>query len=201
MVSVKIFVEGGGTATDLRTNCRRAFRTLLEKAGLKDRMPTIVACGSRSEAYRDFSAALAQKKVKAVLLVDSEDAVQVAAPWGHVADREGDKWTRPAGATDEQLHFMVRSTEAWLLADPAAVAKYFDKDFKAGALPKGKVEAVDRHVAVEALKKASRDTKKGEYGKGAHSFELLCLVDPAKIRAASPWAERFFHAMDELTKA
>ncbi len=77
-----------------------------------------------------------------LLLVDSEAPVVGASPWGHVARRAGDGWSRPAGAADDHLHL---------------------------------------------------------YGKGAHSFKLLATLDPAKLRAASPWAERFFATVDRLT--
>jgi hypothetical protein len=33
---------------------------------------------------------------------------------------------------------------------------------------------------------------------GAHSFKLLATLDPAKVRGASPWAERFFATVERL---
>lgn len=33
MVSVKLFVEGGGDKSKLRSECRRGFKNFLEKAG------------------------------------------------------------------------------------------------------------------------------------------------------------------------
>ncbi|WP_459594091.1 DUF4276 family protein [Dickeya ananatis] len=43
----------------------------------------------------------------------------------------------------------------------------------------------------DMLENATRSTTKGRYGKGAHSFTLLALIDPAKVQQASPWAQRF----------
>lgn len=54
----KLFVEGGGNHNDaLKTECRRAFTALLEKAGFKGRLPRVVACGSRRNAYEQFCTA------------------------------------------------------------------------------------------------------------------------------------------------
>jgi hypothetical protein len=36
------------------------------------------------------------------------------------------------------------------------------------------------------MKQATKDCQKGEYSKGQHSFQILALIDPAKVRAASP---------------
>ena len=47
------------------------------------------------------------------------------------------------------------------------------------------------------LGKASRETQKGEYGKGAHSFKILERIDAKKVLASSPSAKRL---IDELGK-
>ncbi|MFO7802400.1 MAG: hypothetical protein R6V55_08915 [Desulfovermiculus sp.] len=49
-----IFIEGGGDSKDLHLECRKAFRMLLEKTGFSGRMPRLVACGGRDDAYDDF---------------------------------------------------------------------------------------------------------------------------------------------------
>lgn len=55
----KRFVEGGGNRNKaLQTECREAFRTMLERSGLRDRMPRIIACGRRSIAYAQFKTAM-----------------------------------------------------------------------------------------------------------------------------------------------
>ena len=48
-----------------------------------------------------------------------------------------------------------------------------------------------------ALHEATRDTKAGPYGKGKHSFQLLGCIDPAKVKAASPWALRLLEALSD----
>lgn len=54
---VKIYVEGGGNLARLKRKCRQAFSSFFKRAGFKDRMPRIVACGSRNNAYDDFCTA------------------------------------------------------------------------------------------------------------------------------------------------
>ena len=48
MKAVKLFVEGGGDSHALRTECRAAFSSFLQKAGFSGHMPRIVASGSVS---------------------------------------------------------------------------------------------------------------------------------------------------------
>ena len=55
MVELYLYVEGGGAeAKLLRTACRRGFSEFLAKAGLKGRMPRIVACGGRQQRLDTF---------------------------------------------------------------------------------------------------------------------------------------------------
>ena len=119
-MKVKIYVEGGGDNRNQQKKCREGFRRFFCKAGLKGKMPSIVACGGRSNAFRDFEIAI--KKAKAgefvVLLVDSEEAVNsVSNPWKHLKERKGDGWKKPEKADDESVHLMVQCMEAWFLAD------------------------------------------------------------------------------------
>jgi len=56
---------------------------------------------------------------------------------------------------------------------------------------------VPKQQVYDALAKATRDCKsKSQYGKGEHSFKLLGLINPGKVREASPWAKRFFEALE-----
>jgi hypothetical protein len=60
-VSFKLYVEGGGDRNKaLQTECRRGFSEFLSKAGLKGRMPRIVACGGRTQTYDSFRTAHAE---------------------------------------------------------------------------------------------------------------------------------------------
>jgi hypothetical protein len=117
----KLFVEGGGNHNGaLKTECRRAFTALLERAGCKGR-PQVIPCGGRQNAYEQFCTAIRGGEVSALLLVDAEAPVVERDPWRHVAQRPDDKWQKPAGATEDHLHLMVQCMEAWFLADRQAL--------------------------------------------------------------------------------
>lgn len=68
-----------------------------------------------------------------ILLVDSEAAVTAATAWLHLQAHDG--WRRPNNATDDQCHLMVRTMEAWLIADPDALAGYYGQRFSRNTLP------------------------------------------------------------------
>ena len=202
MVEIRLYVEGGGNSKVLRTACRQGFSAFLSKAGLVSHMPRIVACGGRRHAYDDFCIALKQGRA-ATLLVDSEDAIapqhaqdepEEWRPWAHLAQRQGDQWSKPAGSTDLQCHLMVQCMESWFLADRATLSAFFGQGYSANALPAtgNPIESVAKSVVYEALANATKNCKtKDAYGKGEHSFLLLAQIDPAKVTAASKWADRF----------
>lgn len=200
----KLFVEGGGNHNDaLKTECRRAFTALLERAGFKGRMPRVVACGGRRNAYDQFCTAIGGGEGSAILLVDAEEPVVVGDPWQHVGQRLGDKWDRPAGATEDRLHLMVQCMEAWFLADRRALGEFFGQGFNESALPAATVvpEDVSKPDLYQRLGQATRRTKtKGAYDKGKHAFKLLAMLDPNLVRKAGGWAERFFATLDRLLK-
>jgi hypothetical protein len=197
----KLFVEGGGDHNDaLKTECRRAFAALLEKAGLRGRMPRIVACGGRQNAFDQFCTAIDGGE-SAILLVDSEEPVDQESPWQHVAQRPGDRWSKPAGATEDHLHLMVQCMEAWFLADRQAIRDFFGQGFNENALPPvtSVPEDVGKQDLYRRLEQATRKTKtKGTYDKGDHAFRLLAMLDPSLVRKSNFWAERFFSTLDRL---
>lgn len=177
---------------------REGFSKLFEKALGRRAKPKVIACGSRSEALGDFTRALqSYPDALCILLVDSEGPVkQGASPWAHVSEREGDRWRRPDGVSDEQLHLMVQAMEAWLVADPEALAAYYKQGFRKDALPhRQNVEQISTRDLYDALVRAIRDSKtKGKYAK-SHGFELIGLVDPQKVRARSGHAARLFDTL------
>jgi hypothetical protein len=198
MVSVKIYVEGGGDSDALRTRCRRGFSKLIENAGFKGRMPRIVACGGRRCAYEDFCTAVENATADEfpLLLVDSEAPVS-SASWDHLKARDG--WDRPSQATDEHAHLMVQCMEAWFLADRDVLSKFFGQGFRPNALPAtNNVEEISKEDLSRGLENATRNTRtKGAYDKGKHSFELLGVLNPAKVQDSSRHARRFFATLKE----
>ena len=194
-MSVTLYVEGGGDRASLRANCRKAFRSFVRRAGAEGRMPKIIASGSRNEAYDDFKAAHAQGIVTAMLLVDAEEEVTVSGAWEHLRSR--DNWRRPPGASNDQCHLMVQFMESWFLADREALASFYQQRFRPQSLPGNprQVEQISKRDVENGLERATRDTSRGRYHKGRHSFEILASLDPAKVTAAYPHAKRFIRAL------
>jgi hypothetical protein len=201
---VKIFVEGGGDNNDQHREFRQGLRLFLEKAGIKGRMPRIVACGGRQTAFDDYQAEI-EGGNSAYLLVDSEEAVADAFqkgedmtkwnPWGHLKQRTGDKWDKPEKAKDTDCHLMVQCMENWFLADSQALSDFFKKEFKEKKLPTNKpIETIGKTEAYDALEAATKECK-ATYSKGGNSFKILAEIDPAKVTSASPWAKRFIETL------
>lgn len=197
MVSMRIYVEGGGDSKSLRIECRRGFSELLKKAGLAGRMPGIVACGRRNKAYKDFCTALqlASSSDCPMLLVDAEGPVSdLLNPWGHLLDN--DNWNKPADAESDQCFLMTQLMESWFLADREALADYYGGGFRSSSLPGNpQIEEISKDSVIRGLECATRNTRKGTYNKGLHSFHILARIDPARVRHVSPCAERLFNML------
>ncbi|WP_437893459.1 DUF4276 family protein [Sorangium sp. So ce124] len=204
MVAVRVYVEGGGATRRAQEPLREGFGKLFARILGGRARPKVIACGSRKEAFNDFKRALkSYPDTLCILLVDSEEPVTPGtSTWDHVLRREGDQWLRPDGVIDEQLHLMVQAMEAWLVADPEVLAAYYKKGFRRDALPhQQNVELVAKRDLYDAIERATRDSKtKGKYVK-SHGFELIGLVDPHKVRAASAHAARFFDTLVDRAAA
>ena len=201
MVSIRLYVEGGGDSKTLRTACREGFGTFIEKAGLSGRMPRIVACGGRGKAYDKFKIAHANQRGISLLLVDAERPVDQAGAWEHLQGAP-DEWSRPACATDEQCHLMVQIMESWFLADRDALEEFYGQGYRGNALPQNpQIERVAKDDVLNGLDRAARDTSKRGYDKGSHSFEILARLDPEKVQNASPHAKRFVEALSQLAQS
>jgi hypothetical protein len=196
-VSVRVYVEGGGNYrhTDTSTACRSGFVQLFEKLGLPPRRLSVVACGSRSETFKDFRQRVRQQTDEfVILLVDSEGPVGAAASWAYLRTR--DNWRRPTRSTEDQAHLMVQCMEAWFLADRQALGSFYEQGFLARSLPgHANIEEVPKDELVRRLEHASRNTQKGRYHKTRHGFALLALIDPQKVRAASRRASMLFDVL------
>jgi len=204
---VKLYVEGAGDTSALKTVCRAGFATFISKTGITNR-PRVVACGSRENAYDRFCTAIKNGE-KAMLLVDSEQAVNAKhqqgeqdtwQPWGHL--KVGDHWNKPQHSADTDCHLMVQVMESWFLADRNALKAFFGHGFNENVLPSAPVEEVAKDTLYNALKQATRACKtKAAYGKGEHSFRLLAAINPEKVTHASPWAKRFVDSLRNKMEA
>lgn len=201
MVTVKLYVEGGGDTHPLRSKCREGFRKFLEKAGFTGKLPRIVACGSRQSAYDHFRTACESNEI-AMLLIDSEDLVSADSPWEHLAHRPGDGFTKPPNATDDHCHLMVVCMESWFLADKEALSRFFGHGFNENVLPRNpNIESILKSELFSALAKATAHCRPREqYGKGKHSFDILIAISPAMVANSSPWAKRFLDKLKEFTE-
>lgn len=200
MVKITIFVEGGGDTRNQQSSCRKGFSEFFKKLGFE---LTVVACGRRFKAYEDFCIGLKNCKENeyCLLLVDSEAPVTNVSKWQHVFLREGDgkEWQKPDNATEKHLHFMVECMEAWFMADKQTVAVYYGKDFKQNALPQNTtIEAISKSDLYDGLKKATKDTTKGSYSKGGHSFEILSKIDANEVVKKSSHARRLHETLQKL---
>lgn len=194
-MSVKVYVEGGGDSNPLRTACRQGFSAFIRKMGLAGRMPSIVACGSRENAFDRFRTAVANKQT-ALLLIDAEGPVTATGPWQHL--KRQNNWNRPQAVTDDQCHLMVQVMESWFLADVGALESFYGQNFRKSALPQNPmIEEVSKQGVETGLEQATRNTSKGKYNKGRHSFEILAELDPAEVRRKSPYADRFLSELEQ----
>jgi hypothetical protein len=204
LVKVHVFVEGGGDQEIVSRECRRGFREFFSKVLPKGRQPRITACGSRDDTFDTFKSAIDRGESDVfILLVDAEEPwTGKDDVWTHLKQRDP-TWAWPEGVTEDQIHLMVRCMEAWLVADPDVLEGYYGQGFVRNALPRRRnVEDVTKQQVEDALKQATRNTKtKGEYHKTKHGFDLLALIRPEKVRAASPHADRLCKVLVEKAGA
>ncbi|MGO8671912.1 MAG: DUF4276 family protein [Capsulimonadaceae bacterium] len=162
-------------------------------------------CGSRNSTFDRYREAVHKTNTLPILLVDSETAVSAddfGKPWRHLANREGDRWVKPAGSADEHCHFMAQAMEAWFFADPEAVREYFGDKFQASALPvRQNVEEIPKADHISSLENATRLTQKGRYHKVHHAPGILGKVRPALVRARAPHCERIFIELGKIINA
>lgn len=198
-MSARIYIEGGGNSKEGKVRCREGFRKLFEKCGFTGRMPALVACGPRNDAYDDFKTGHSQASPGNFigLLVDSEEPVaDVEQTWAHVAQKTGDNWRQPDGADNEQLLFMTTSMETWMVSDRTALAAHFGPRFNESVLPPVRnLEQRDRHHILNALQNASRGCP-GPYDKRPKSFELLGKLNSSVLEEHLPSFKRVRRILD-----
>ena len=206
-MSVTVFVEGGGNkATD--SACRQAFRSLLTRAGFAGRLPSVIPCGPRNNAYDDFEIALRNGDEYPILLVDSEELVADAnqpninpsGAWMHLAQRGG-RERRPRNAQDDQAQLMVTTMETWLIADRDALKAYFPGINENALPPNSELENRRKQDILNKIEDATQRSSKGRYHKGNHAFDLLGRVAPDELRRRLPHFQRFVAALDARLSA
>jgi hypothetical protein len=98
---------------------------------------------------------------------------------------------------EDQCHLMVQAIEAWLIADPDALARYYGQDFPRKAFPKtGDVEAIPKDDLQRRLKQATAKTQKREYAKIRHCADLLGLLNQDRVRQRARHCNQLFICLE-----
>jgi hypothetical protein len=201
MVSeIRIYVEGGGDQKDTKARFREGFslffKEIKEMARQKKICFSIIACGTRDSARRDFKNALNNHpNAFNILLVDSEDPVTVKSPKQHLINR--DSWDL-SGIAEDQIHLMFPTMENWIIADVDALARFYGKGLNKNAIPKNNnVQEVSKRDVESALKNATRKTQKKEYHKIKHGPKILGSLNIEIVRQKASYCDRLFTTLME----
>ena len=97
---------------------------------------------------------------------------------------------------------MVQAMEAWIVADPVALAEYYGQGFVEGQLPKAEyLEVLSKADLMRGLDRATRSTRKGRYLKIRHASDLLKRIDANKVKTRCTHCERLFETLDRTVTA
>lgn len=187
MVSVTIYLEGGGDSKELHIRCREGFRKLLEGCGFNGRMPKLVAGGGRGHTFDYYRTAHRASGSNSIILmlIDSEDPMSdIEETWAHLKDR--DDWDRPDGAEDEQVLVMTTCMETWIVADRAALRAHYGNNLNENQLPAVvDLEERGRQGIQDALERAT-SLCSNKYQKGKRSFQVLAVLTRATLEQHLP---------------
>lgn len=82
------------------------------------------------------------------------------------------------------------------MADKESLASFYGQGFQENVLSRNpQVEKIAKADVFKGLARATRNTQKGKYDKGSHSFEILATLCPDRVEAASPAAKRFLDTL------
>jgi hypothetical protein len=201
--SIKICVEGGDSAeqkAQLRVGLDALLRTQKDLSRQRRIKWAVAFCGSRRLAFDAFLNAVecSDTETLVVLLVDSEEAVASEVDDPHLdAEVRRDHLVRRdhwnfKGVPPSRVHLMVQCMEAWIVADPEALANFYGEKFRIQDLPvRGNLEEEPKLAIYEKLKRATRSCRKGEYAKIRHASKLLALICPGKVADRCPRFKTF----------
>ncbi len=188
MTSIALYVEGGGDSRDGKASLRGGFDALLASQKLAARVRKMnwktVMCGGRGVAVNAFVNATTKKTADVVvLIVDAEGPVTDPSPAGRIAHLKRDGW-QLGGIDADRVHLMTQCMEAWIVADGEILEAYYEQGFNAKALPARQVlDGEPKNDIFSALAKATKNTRKGSYGKIRHASEILKRLRPDVVAA------------------
>jgi hypothetical protein len=96
----------------------------------------------------------------------------------------------------DRVFWMVELMEAWFLADRDALAGYYGAEFLSNAIgDPADIERVPKAEVMDRLKRATRNTTKGQYHKVRHAPYLLERLDNQRVRARSKHCRVLFDSV------
>lgn len=197
MSGIAVYMEGGGDGRDAKAALRLGMDSFLtgikQAAREKSLRWKLVCCGSRHEAFRKFRSSFNNRQhTITILLVDAEGPVNRPVR-DHL--RRRDEWDL-AFASDDVVHLMTQTMETWIIADPDALAEYYGPNFQRNALPNAlNLETTAKDDVEDALKAATRLTRKGAYHKIRHAGDLLKRINSREVKQRCPGCARLFRIM------
>lgn len=140
----------------------------------------LICAGSRNNAFNAFRNATMRGEADVVVLLVDAEAPLRNGQLAHLHQRDG--WATDF-ADECNVHLMVQTMEAWIVADVDALATYYGQGFRRSALPEAtNLEAVPRRDIDRALHAATRRTTKGTYHEIRHASTLLARVSQHQVR-------------------
>jgi hypothetical protein len=101
----------------------------------------------------------------------------------------------PSQRADDTF-WMVELMEAWFLAHPKTLSDYYGEGFLSNAIGNtADVERVPKAEVLNRLKRATRNTSKGEYHKVQHAPYLLEKLDSIQVRDRAAHCRQLFEAV------
>ena len=147
----------------------------------------MIACGGRGDAWNDFQDAHADAagEYYIALLIDSEALLtNIDETWIHLQNNDG--WLQPPDTHDDQVLFMTRCTETWIVTDRAALLEYFKESLEIDDLPElDNLEHLSPGNLKDRLESATQHCP-DPYSKGRNSFEILDKLNPDVLEQRLP---------------
>lgn len=199
MNKVVLYVEGGGDHSETKARLRQGISQLLSNGlSLRNvtRRPKVVVCGSVGNTLKQFNSAVqTSPEATSSLLVDADAPVpSTRSATARIQEMHG--WAKPSAASDEQIHLMVQTMEAWLVADRESLGAFYGDGYRESQLSaREDVESIPKQDLVHGLREATRSTKKGAYHKINHASQLLPRLNTETVCRKAP---RFRKLIDFL---